>query len=210
MIEVEMTSLDIERETGVKHNKIMRDLRDKWFIDYPLNSEGISLSNFGQSDFIIKSSSYVNSRGKEYLMYVLNKNAANAFMANYSKVHAMKIVAYINSLEQELLKKEKEISLMKEIVWEVINGQAYVSQEQALKCAGVKHPRLFMKYLKGHKTFYNDVVYERSYLVSKQCNKNGDRWWKFTKDGFKWLLDNNTKINDWVEEQKVVWNKLPC
>lgn len=204
MIEVEMTTKDIERETGIQHNKIMRDIRDKWLKLYPINVEGISLSKVGQSDFIVKTGSYINSRGKEYPLYILNKNAANAFMANYKIGYAQLVIDYVNKLEQELIYKQEELDVMKGIVWEVINGQSYVAQEQALKCAGVKHPRLFMKYLKGHTKFYEDVMFTRNYLESRQCNKHGDRWYKFTREGFKWLLSKRDDINDWVEKCKVL------
>jgi len=213
MFEVEMTSLEIEKETGIQHNKIMRDVRDKWLQEFPLNQSNISLSKIGQSDFVVKLSSYTNSRGKDYPMYIFNKQAVNAFMANYRLEHAMKIVAKVDELEQELVAKQKEIDMMKSIVWEVINGQAYIGQEQALKMAGIKHPRLFMKYLKGNQKFYDSVVFERDILKNHQCNQHGDRWWKFTKEGFKWLLDGRDILNGWVEKQKNIEksnNKLPC
>lgn len=93
---------------------------------------------------------------------------------------------------------------MKSVVWEVINGQAYVSQEQALKCAGIKHPRLFMKYLKGHSKFYEDLMFNRHFLKLRQCNSHGDKWHKFTKEGFKWLLEKREDINTWVDKCKQV------
>ena len=104
-------------------------------------------------------------------------------MANYELEHAVKVVAYIDKLETENTRLEEENRIMKDIVWEVINGQAYIGQEQALKMAGIKNPRLFMKYLKSNERFFNSVVFERQLLREHQCNKHGDRWWKFTKAG---------------------------
>lgn len=213
MIDVEITTLDIERETGIKHNKVMRDLKDKWLTKYPLNSDGISLSKSGQSSFVIESITYDNTRGKVYPAFRLNSNAANAFMANYKLEHAMTIVDYINTLRDTIEEQRIQLDIMKDIVWEVINGQAYIGQEQALKMAGIKHPRLFMKYLKSNERFFNSVVFERQLLLEHQCNKHGDRWWKFTKMGFEWLLEGKTKLNSWVDKQKVIEKNashLPC
>lgn len=209
MVNVEMSTKDIERETGIRHDNILRDLRNKYLKKYPLNSVGVSTLRIEERDFTVKSTTY-KVRGKEMPCFTFNKFAANAFMANYKIEHAMKVVVCVDKLEQELTKKQEEVDMMKSLVWEVINGQAYLSQEQALKMANVKHPRLFMKYLKGNKTFYEDVVFNRNYLKEKQCNAKGDRWWKFTKDGFKWLLENNSKINEWVSAQKALQQKVPC
>ena len=118
-----------------------------------------------------------------------------------------------SSIYDYLEAMEEGIAAIKDIMWEVINGQAYVSQEQALKSVGVKHPRLFIKFLKSNKAFYNSVVFERQLLSERQCNKHGDRWLKFTKAGFQWLIDEKVKIDLWVEEQKVIQKnagKLPC
>lgn len=173
MIKVEMTSLEIAELTEKEHRNILRDIRNKVLPE-------ISLLKNEQSIFEVKTSTYTNSRGKEYEMFLLNKHAVNALMANYSVKHAVSLVLHINNLEQELVQKEKELSIMKDIVWEVINGQNWVGQEQALKMAGVKHPRLFMKYLRGNETFYNDLVYNREYLQRKQCGPTSFCW-KFSK-----------------------------
>jgi len=197
MIEIEMNSLEIAELVGKEHRNVVRDIRQKLLPE-------ISLLKNEQSDFVINSSTYTNSRNKEYEMYILNKNATNALVANYKMSHAIKVIQHIVYLEKELERKEKELSIMKDIVWDVVNGQKWVSQEQALKMAGVKHPRLFMKYLKGHQTWMNDLVFNRQYLMERQCNKHGDRWWKFSQGGFRWLLDFKSDINVWVEKQKVL------
>lgn len=197
MIEIEMNSLEIAELVGKEHRNVVRDIRQKLLPE-------ISLLKNEQSDFVINSSTYTNSRNKEYEMYILNKNATNALVANYKMSHAIKVIQHIVYLEKELERKEKELSIMKDIVWDVVNGQKWVSQEQALKMAGVKHPRLFMKYLKGHQNWMNDLVFNRQYLMERQCNKHGDRWWKFSQEGFRWLLDFKGDINTWVEKQKVL------
>lgn len=203
MIKVEMTSKDIERETGIRHDNILRDVKDKWLSKYPMNEHGVSLLKIEESDFVVESILWEN-RGKKYPAYRFNKNAANAFMANYKLEHAVKVVAYVDKLETENLRLEEENRIMKDIVWEVINGQAYIGQEQALKMAGIKHPRLFMKYLKANDKFYDSVVFDRNLLRNHQCNKHGDRWWKFTKEGFQWLLSGKDTLNAWVEKQKII------
>jgi len=197
MIEVEMNSLEIAELVGKRHDNVVRDIRTKLLPE-------ISLLKNEESDFIVNTSTYTNSRNKEYEMFILNKNATNALVANYKMNHAIKVIQHIIHLEKELERKEKELSIMKDIVWDVVNGQKWVSQEQALKMAGVKHPRLFMKYLKGHQTWMNDLVFNRQYLMERQCNKHGDRWWKFSQEGFRWLLDFKSDINAWVEKQKVL------
>ncbi|MCP4320737.1 MAG: hypothetical protein GY787_02525 [Alteromonadales bacterium] len=146
-------------------------------------------------------------------MFILNKHAANALVANYKMSHAIKIIQRIIELEVTVVEQQRQLEVMKDIVWEVINGQSWIGQEQALKMSGVKHPRLFMKYLKGNTKFYEDVTTNREYLSARQCNQHGDRWFKFSREGFQWLLDSKSKINGWVEEQKVIAknkNKLPC
>lgn len=59
-----------------------------------------------------------------------------------------------------------------------------------------------MKYLKRNKNIYKSVVDKRGFLQNKQCNKHGDHSWKFTKEGFQWLLNNRDKMNIWVDEQR--------
>lgn len=201
-----MTSLEIAEMCNKRHDNVMRDIKEKLLpkISHLKNEESV---------FKVKTSTYENSRSKTYDMYVLNKYAANAFVANYKLEHAMLVVEHIHCLELKVEQQQKQLDIMKNIVWQVINGQAYISQEQALKMSGIKHPRLFMKYLKGSTKFYDSVVNEREFLKYKQCNKHGDRWWKFTKEGFQWLLDGQTKLNDWVERQKDLEKQrkvLPC
>ena len=192
MIEVEMTSLEIAEMCNKNHQHVRRDIREKLL-------PKLSLSENGQSVFKVKTGTYENNRGKVYDMYVLNKYAANAFVANYKLEHAMLVVEHIHKLELQVAEQQRQLDIMKDIVREVINGQAYLSQEQSLKMAGIKHPRLFMKYLKSNERFYSSVVYERNILKHHQCNVHGGRWWKFTKEGFQWLLEGKDKLNNWVE-----------
>lgn len=218
MIEVEMTSVEIAELVGKQHYHVLRDIKGKLL---PLLGESkvggsnsvIYKENPKGCEFSVYESSYQSKQNKAQSMYVLNKNSVNCLVANYKLEHAMKIISHLHTLEQKIFKQEKEISLMKDIVWEVINGQAYISQEQALKSAGVKHPRLFIRYLKDNKSWYNDLVFERNLLTERQCNSHGDRWLKFTKDGFQWLLDNRVRINTWVNDQKAqrkALTQVPC
>ena len=148
MIDVEMTSKDIERETGIRHDNILRDVKSKWLDKYPINSDGISLLKIEGSDFIIQTATWEN-RGKSFPAFKFNKNAANAFMSNYKLEHAIKIVAYIDKLEKENERLEEENRVLQGIVWQVINGKNYLPQELGAQSAGIERPRLFMKYLKG-------------------------------------------------------------
>ena len=192
MIEVEMTSLEIAEMCGKRHDNVIRDINSKLM-------PKISLLKNEESVFKVKTGTYENNRGKVYDMYVLNKYAANAFVANYKLEHAMLVVEHIHKLELQVEEQQRQLDIMKDIVWEVINGQAYLSQEQSLKMAGIKHPRLFMRYLKSNERFYSSVVFERNLLKHHQCNAQGGRWWKFTKEGFQWLLEGKDKLNNWVE-----------
>lgn len=198
IIQVEMTSLEIAEVTGKEHFHIMRDYRDKML---PLLTKEDASKNGGI--FKVKEISYLDKYEREKPALCFNKYAANAFMANYKLEHAMAVVTHLNTLENKVVQQQEELSVMKNIVWTVINGQNYINQTQALKMAGVKHPNLFMRYLKDNKKFHEDLIYERCFLVNKQVGKTGmDRCWRFTKDGFKWLLTNRENINDWVEKQK--------
>lgn len=140
----------------------------------------------------------INNLGKEVQDkgYKLSRKDIYVVSMRESKKVRSSVYDYLEKLEEELV-------IMKDIVWEVINGQAYIGQEQALKMAGIKHPRLFMRYLKSNEKFYNSVVNDRGLLKNHQCNKHGDRWWKFTKEGFQWLLQGKDKLNDWVGKCKV-------
>jgi len=149
--------------------------------------------------FCTKNNNLQNGKPQKY--YNLTKDG---FMMVGMSLTGKEAYIWKESFINEFNRIEKELSIMKDIVWDVVNGQKWVSQEQALKMAGVKHPRLFMKYLKGHKTWMNDLVFNRQYLMERQCNKHGDRWWKFSQEGFRWLLDFKSDINTWVEKQKVL------
>ncbi len=197
MINIEMTSLEIAEITGKAHKHVRRDISAKLL---PVISE----SENGLSDFTVDTRVYKDSRGKNQDMYVLNKNSVNAFMANYSVQHAMSLVRHINLLEEKLEAKQKELDLMQSIVWEVINGQSWIGQNQALKMAGITHPVLFMRFLKDNPTFLSKVMNEGK-LQERRVSKNADEvYWKFSQKGFKWLLHSKDTANTWVENQKAL------
>ena len=207
MIKVEMTSLEIAELTGKQHKHINETIRKKLL---PMLEVG---RDFDPSIFEVKSTTYVDGSNRKQNTFVLNKYAANALTSYYDLSFACKLVIQIDTLEKQVIEQQRQLDIMKDIVWQVINGQAYIGQEQALKMAGIKHPRLFMKYLKGNSKFYDSVVYERSLLKMHQCNSHGDKWWKFTKKGFQWLLDGQDKLNDWVGKCKEIEKQkkhLPC
>ena len=193
MIEVEMTSLDIAELTGKKHKHINETIRKKLLPSIEIGRD------FDPSIFSVKSGTYTDKSNRTQNMFILNRNSANALIAYYDITFACKLVCHLDQLEKEIEEQQRQLDIMKDIVWEVINGQAYLSQEQSLKMAGIKHPRLFMKYLKSNERFYSSVVYERNILKHHQCNAHGGRWWKFTKEGFQWLLEGKDKLNKWVE-----------
>ena len=201
MINIEMTSLEIAELTGKKHFHVLRDIREKLVPKLPEKDA----SKNGFILFTVKSDTYEDTYKREKELYVLNKHSVNALMANYSIEHAMTLVTHIYTLEQELIKKEEEITVMKAIVWKVINEKSYISREYALKSAGIKHPRLFMKYLRGNKSFYK-TTHDNGYLKEQHVSAE-TKVEMFTKKGFKWLLESQEKANTWVEEQKVLWKK---
>ena len=220
MYKVEMTTLEIAELTNKLHKNVLTDVRSVIEKINELESEPVKIgelkskpSSFTGLKSQLSESSYKDSTGRSLPMMVLSKDLVNVLMCGYSVEHAIKVINHINHLELENEHLSQGIAAIKDIMWEVINGQAYVSQEQALKSVGVKHPRLFIKFLKSNKAFYNSVVFERQLLSERQCNKHGDRWLKFTKAGFQWLIDEKVKIDLWVEEQKVIQKnagKLPC
>lgn len=206
MNRIQITTLDIERETGIKHHKVMRDVRDKWLSKFPLNTDGFSLSKIGQSDFIVESITYTNSRGKAYPAFKFNQNAANAFMANYKLEHAMKLVDYISVLEQENLRLEEENQILKDLVWENIGDMKVLNQRTALQVAGIKHPIIFMRELRKRTASYKRLQDEGKIVY--QTYDQGKWTDRFTQEGFQWLLDKSETMNAWVEEIKISNKKL--
>lgn len=137
-----------------------------------------------------------NNRKQKY--YKLTKDG---FLMVAMSLTGKEAYSWKEAFISEFNRIEEENRIMQSIVWEVINGQAFLSQELALKSSGCDHPRLFMKFLKRNPKFYSSVL-ARSYLQTRQCNQHGDRWWKFSKAGFKWLVANKDILNTWVKEQK--------
>ncbi len=195
MIQLEMTSLEIAELTGKAHKHINETIRKKLLPTLETSRD------FDPSIFSVASSTYVDKSNRSQNMYILNRFAVNSLLAYYDVKFACMLTNHVHNLEVELEKKQKELEVMQGIVWEVINGQAFLSQELALKSSGCDHPRLFMKFLKRNPKFYSSVL-DRSYLQTRQCNQHGDRWWKFSKAGFKWLVANKDTLNTWVKEQK--------
>ncbi len=137
--------------------------------------------------------STANNGFVEFDAYELNRKEVYLVSMRESKEVRSSVYDYITSLEEQN-------ALMKDIVWETINGAAFLSQELALKSAGIKHPRLFMKYLKSDEKFYNKTVYENEYLQERQVSADkSNRYWKFSKAGFEWLLRSKEKANAWVD-----------
>ena len=197
MINIEMTSLEIAEITGKEHRRVRQDIKGKLL-------QEISLHESVQSVLKVETSTYTNTRNKEYEVYKLNNYAVNALMSTYSMEHAISLVMHMKNLEDKLEEKQKELDLMQSIVWEVINGQSWIGQLQCLKMAGIKHPVLFMRYLKENPTFLKSVL-ESNKLQERRVGKDAsDRCWKFSQEGFKWLLSSRDTANIWVQDQKAL------
>ena len=193
ILKVSLSTKDIEKLTGKKHNHIMRDVSDKLL-------PKIDESKSGRIFYLIESATYKDAYKRDKPMYILNKHAVNVFMANYSMEHAMVLVERLDELESENVKLEEQLSIMKNIVWKVINNKSFISREYALKSAGINHPRLFMKYLSSNESFYSSVL-KREFLKDQHVSPS-TKVLMFTQDGFQWLLGNTEKINSWVEDNK--------
>lgn len=141
-------------------------------------------------------SSTANGGFRKFVAYELCRKEVMLVSMRESKEVRSSVYDYI-------LKLEEELSLMKSLVWKVINDKSYISREMALKSAGIEHPRLFMKYLRNNNNFYEDT-HEKGYLKEQYVSAN-TKVEMFTKEGFKWLLSNREKANNWVSEQKSLW-----
>jgi Rha family phage regulatory protein len=105
----------------------------------------------------------------------------------------------------------EENQIMKDIVWKVIKDKSYLGRMYALQSAGVKHPRLFLRYLQENGKFHTDV-HERGLLKHQHVSPN-TLVEMFTRKGFEWLLANKSNLDTWVEKQKVLEKQrkvLPC
>jgi hypothetical protein len=159
----------------------------------------------------VNTSTYSNERGRNYEVYVLNRYAVNALLSTYSMEHAVTLVMHIHKLEMEKFKLEEENRIMKDIVWKVIKNKSYLGRIYALQSAGVKHPRLFLRYLRENGKFYADV-HDRGLLKHQHVSPN-TLVEMFTRKGFEWLLENKGNLDVWVEKQKVSEKQrkvLPC
>lgn len=186
------TSLLVADKFGKRHADVLRTINKQILPNLSVE--------FAQRNFAFtKKYNKLANRDTEY--YNLTKDGFSMVSMSMTGKSAYQ---WKEAFVAEFNRIEKENQLMKDIVWQVINGQSYISQEQALKMAGIKHPRLFMKYLKSNTKFYNSVVFDRNLLRNHQCNKHGDRWWKFTKEGFQWLLQGKDVLNEWVDRQKII------
>ncbi|AHK11533.1 Rha-like protein [Shewanella sp. phage 1/40] len=203
MIEVEMTSLEIAELTGKKHFHILRDIRDKLIPELDESKNGFIFS--------VVETTYYDSYKRNKECFKLNKYAANALVANYKMKHAILVVEHIHKLEMENFKLEEDNRIMKDIVWKVIKDKSYLGRVYALQSAGVKHPRLFLRYLRENGKFHTDV-HERGLLKHQHVSPN-TLVEMFTRKGFEWLLANKGNLDTWVEKQKVLEKQrkvLPC
>ncbi len=126
--------------------------------------------------------------------YVLSRKDVYLVSMRESKEVRSSVYDHIVGLEEQAM-------MMKNLVWRVINNKAYLGREYALKSAGVKHPRLFMKYLRSNSKFYEDV-YDRGFLKNQHVSAD-TKVEMFTKEGFQWLLSSVDKVNGWVETCKL-------
>ena len=205
MIEVEMTSLEIAELTGKKHKHINETIRNKML---PMLEIG---RDFDPSIFKVESTTYVDSSNRNQNTFKLNRYAANALTSYYDLSFACKLVIKLDCMEKEAVEQQRQLDLMKDIVWKVIKDKSYLGRMYALQSAGVKHPRLFLRYLQENGKFHTDV-HDRGLLKHQHVSPN-TLVEMFTRKGFEWLLANKSNLDTWVEKQKVLEKQrkvLPC
>ncbi len=201
MIEVEMSTKEIEsllesKGKKVLHKNILQKVNTKLL---PL----IGGLNFQPTSiFTVKESTYLDKSKRDSTMYILNKWAVNALMANYSLEHAMVIMQHMYELEHILMQRPQW-------VFDAVTGSNYLSQHIGLKCAKIKHPNLLMKHFRTdsallyeagsqHKTGVEWLI-GQGYLCYKTINQHKDKAYRWTTVGLEWLQDHSTELNERVE-----------
>lgn len=96
--------------TELGHNDLLKVVRDEF-------EEEISLGKISQS-------TYINSRGKEYPMFVLTLNQAKQVLMRESKYVRKAVILYIEKLEKRIIELENQLSTKDVLMLNIVNSQS--------------------------------------------------------------------------------------
>lgn len=100
----------------------------------------------------------------------------------------------------EFNRLQEENTILKSIVWQVINDKAFLGQELGMKCAGIEKPRKFAQFIRENPKTINWLDH-KGYFFERQVGKNrSDIAWAWSKEGFQWLLSHKGVMNKRVQE----------
>ncbi|ATA75258.1 Rha family transcriptional regulator [Capnocytophaga sp. H2931] len=149
-IEQTMSSREIARLTGKKHQHVMRDIRE---IASQL-TENHRLSKFGQSDYTFKQQSYINQQGKEMPEYQLNQKEVLLLVSGYNVVLRAAVINRWIELEKQqgVIKMPRSLNVygkeaLPYVEWLLINGYSVTSGQYHRRIK--KHPEQFYKTAEG-------------------------------------------------------------
>ena len=186
-----------EKPYRTHHDLVVKIRRELGDLD---SHENVEVENTNKNSNFTKVHAIILSRKDVYVVSM--RESKNVRSSVYD---------YIEKLEEEAVEQQRQHDLMKDIVWKVIKDKSYLGRIYALQSAGVKHPRLFLRYLKENGKFHTDV-HERGLLKHQYVSPN-TLVEMFTRKGFEWLLANKGNLDTWVEKQKVLEKQrkvLPC
>ena len=98
--------------TELGHNDLLKVVRDEF-------EEEISLGKISQS-------TYINSRGKEYPMFVLTLNQAKQVLMRESKYVRKAVILYIEKLEKRIIELENQLSTKDVLMLNIVNSQSKI------------------------------------------------------------------------------------
>ena len=104
--------------TELGHNDLLKVIRDEF-------EEEISLGKISQS-------TYINSRGKEYPMFVLTLNQAKQVLMRESKFVRKAVILYIEKLEKRIIELENQLSSKDVLMLKVIKANTEISRAIAM------------------------------------------------------------------------------
>lgn len=111
--------------TELGHNDLLKVIRDEF-------EEEISLGKISQS-------TYINSRGKEYPMFVLTLNQAKQVLMRESKFVRRAVILYLEKLEKRIIELENQLSSKDVLMLKVIKANTEISRAIALNEYEIKY-----------------------------------------------------------------------
>lgn len=100
--------------TELGHNDLLKVIRDEF-------EEEISLGKISQS-------TYINSRGKEYPMFVLTLNQAKQVLMRESKYVRKAVILYIEKLENQVMELQNKVSTKDQYMLNIMNSKSDVER----------------------------------------------------------------------------------